>query len=522
MRFLRFLQITFASLCVGLTSLPAHAGNCGSYTCDIIITIDTSGHASVNSTNYGHGNGEDPAVLVINNSSTPLTHLTLGGDPTNGAFYNDGDGLYRVRGLPNTYETAAATFTMGSSPSTNSGTVTFTTPLVNGGSAYFSLESLYGSFYVASLTSTDPGLPLNYSYSPGGGGGGSSIPNIVTSGNSGLNVTSNVSISVNPVFDGGTLTLGAGTPATTNYTVTANGGTIDINGQTGNAAKFASISDDPSVGINGPFGTLTITNGASSGSPNVLTFVGNMGYSGQTVINNSAILALANDPTNGTDGDISSSSKIVANGKFDISQIVSSSSQIQWLSGSGTVNLGNKELQIIGAASTSSDTFSGTIADGGLAGGSGGSLTILGGTQILSGHNTYTGATTIDGSTIASTLALRGAGSIAQSSQVSVVNGGVFDISGTTSGASIRSLSGDSTSSVNLGNQKLNITNGAGSFAGNIADGGLVNATGGPFKSPVEFKHFQVLIHIPVEQRLMLEQNSALTQALLWAVVACL
>src|SRR5262249_31322618 len=50
-------------------------------------------------------------------------------------------------------------------------------------------------------------------------------------------------------------------------------------------------------------------------------------------------------------------------------------------------------------------------------------------------------------------------------------------ISGTTAGASITNLAG--TGHIALGNQALNITAAAGTFAGVIADGGITNNTGG-------------------------------------------
>src|SRR5205085_461225 len=79
-------------------------------------------------------------------------------------------------------------------------------------------------------------------------------------------------------------------------------------------------------------------------------------------------------------------------------------------------------------------TLSGIISDA--VSGTAGSLTITdsagGGTVTFSGVNTYTGTTTIKAGV---TLALAGTGSIATSSSVN--NSGVFDISATSSGASI-------------------------------------------------------------------------------------
>ncbi|MHB8270635.1 autotransporter-associated beta strand repeat-containing protein [Bradyrhizobium sp.] len=96
------------------------------------------------------------------------------------------------------------------------------------------------------------------------------------------------------------------------------------------------------------------------------------------------------------------------------------------------------------------------------------------GTTTLTAVNTYGGATTIS----AGTLALSGAGSIANSS--GVIANGTFDISDTTAGASIKTLSG--TGIVTLGSQTLTLTNASGSFAGAIGgDGGLVKQGAGLF-----------------------------------------
>ena len=129
-------------------------------------------------------------------------------------------------------------------------------------------------------------------------------------------------------------------------------------------------------------------------------------------------------------------------------------------------------------------TFAGVLADGGIGGGTKGSLIVSGGTQTLAGVNTYTGDTTIAPNPVGgtATLALAGNGSIATSSKVAIATGGTFDISQTTKGAAIMTLadSGASPSgNVALGAQTLIITNGSTTFSGVIADGGIGGGTGG-------------------------------------------
>jgi autotransporter-associated beta strand protein len=89
------------------------------------------------------------------------------------------------------------------------------------------------------------------------------------------------------------------------------------------------------------------------------------------------------------------------------------------IEGAGNIFLGAKNLAVGG--NNLSTTFSGVLQDGGIGGGTGGSLTKTGtGTLVLSGANTYTGATTVDGG------ALIVDGSIATSVLTTVTPGGTL------------------------------------------------------------------------------------------------
>ena len=195
-----------------------------------------------------------------------------------------------------------------------------------------------------------------------------------------------------------------------------------------NGGSFAGVVEDGSAGA---ATALTLAGGT-------LTLTGDNLYTGVTTISGTLVLSGS--------GSIADSSDVVDDGTFDISATTSGAS-IVTLSGDGTVGLGTETLTL----SDASTTFSGAID------GSGG-LTLTAGTETLTGTNLYTGVTTINGGT----LKLSVAGSIAGSSDVD--DDGTFDISATTSGASIVTLSGDGT--VALGIETLTLTNASTTFCG--------------------------------------------------------
>ena len=126
------------------------------------------------------------------------------------------------------------------------------------------------------------------------------------------------------------------------------------------------------------------------------------------------------------------------------------------------------------SASTVFDIEGGTV--NGVLAGTGQLQKSTASTVALTGANTYTGGTVIS----AGTLALTGTGSIANSSQVNLANAAAtFDISGTTAGATIKTLAGIANSHVTLGAQTLTVSNGSTSYAGVIQGTGGLTMTGG-------------------------------------------
>jgi fibronectin-binding autotransporter adhesin len=332
-------------------------------------------------------------------------------------------------------------------------------------------------------------------------------------------------------INGGTLALsGTGSIAHSSDVNVAANATFDISGTT-NGASIVSLDGNGNVNLGQQSLTLTQNNGSFGGviggtgglimqnGSQVLTGVNT--YSGVTSITGGT-LALSGH------GSLASSSDINVTGSalLDISGTTNGASIVS-LDGNGNVNLGQQSLTMTGAKGsfsgviggtgglnlaggteilTGTNTYAGTttigsgstlqIGNGGTTGAIAGDVTNNGslvfnrgnavnfarvisgvgaltqagsGTLTLSGANTYTGATTIS----TGTLALSGNGSIAPSSSVNVAGNASFDISGTTSGASIVSLNGNG--NVSLGQQSLTLTQANGSFGGVIGgSGGLV------------------------------------------------
>ncbi len=268
-------------------------------------------------------------------------------------------------------------------------------------------------------------------------------------------------------FGSGTVTIGAGGGTleyTANLTVSnrlilaANGG-INAHGTTSTWA-----------GVISGTGGLLVHDSIGDG---ILTLSAINTYSGATTIGLSNTVTLALSGT----GSISSSSYVgtVAGATFDVSQVSAGTVNIRGLKGTGgTIALGSKTLDITGSGTY---TYSGVIQNGGIGGGTGAGLALTGtGLLTLTGANTYTGVTAIN----SGELLLSTGGSIADSSNVSLASGAKFDISQTTSGATVNGLTG-SGGYVYTGAETLTVNvAGTDSFGGEISDsGGVNNVRGG-------------------------------------------
>ncbi|WP_296345300.1 autotransporter-associated beta strand repeat-containing protein [Reyranella sp.] len=272
----------------------------------------------------------------------------------------------------------------------------------------------------------------------------------------------------------GTLALsGAGSIAQSSGVQLDGTGTFDISASTNDQTI-----KDLSGGVDGRIvlGSRTLTAGTANNTTfggvisgdggftkqgtGQLTFGGANVYIGTTTIT-AGTLALAGS------GSVSGSSEVsVASGAtFDVSGIASATA-IKNLTGTGTVKLGARELQITQAAGE----FAGTIGGSG----TGTALSVLDGTLTLTGASTYTGDTFV-GPT--ATLALKDGGSIASTAKVVFGSSGSFDISQTTSGATVGGLEGGGL--VSLGSRDLTISGAGASFSGVIQGGGGLQLAAG-------------------------------------------
>ncbi len=178
-----------------------------------------------------------------------------------------------------------------------------------------------------------------------------------------------------------------------NATITNNSGgfVIFIHSTTaGNATITNNVGGDVSFRVNATAGNATITNNAGG----TLLFEHDSTAGNATLIN-SGTASFINNSSGGN-------ARLIANagGAFDISGLATSGTTAGSIEGVGTYLLGSKQLTVGGNGL--STTLSGLISDGGTSGGTGGSLVKAGGgTLTLSGNNTYSGGTAINGGLIA-------------------------------------------------------------------------------------------------------------------------
>ncbi len=248
------------------------------------------------------------------------------------------------------------------------------------------------------------------------------------------------------------------------------GATLDFAGLSSTISSLQSTS--ALATLHNASGTTTIDGGSFAGSitgggavavpaGGSLTLLGPNGYTGSTSI--AGTLALAGS------GSIASSSQVdlATGGILDISQTTAGAAVRtlgNTVGGTGTVSLGSRQLDI----TNGSTSFAGTIQDGGLGGGTGGSLRVSGGSFTVAGANTYTGGTTVS----AGTLSLATGATLGATTGSTSVAGGTLDLGGTSQTQNGVTLSAGGT----LSNGSLAVT---GTGTAVSSSGGTIDGLGG-------------------------------------------
>ncbi|GLQ97229.1 autotransporter outer membrane beta-barrel domain-containing protein [Dyella mobilis] len=223
-------------------------------------------------------------------------------------------------------------------------------------------------------------------------------PTSIITGNDSAGDVSNVVTPGNTVFPNGQQSNPDTSPGQALYGISFflnNSVMYDLQNQlTGYSPFFVSINPISTSGNGYTISAATPPQGIAgviSGSGPLIVASGGMAqltgantYTGATTIAQGGWLGIAGA------GTIADSSSVQANGTLDISRS-SGPALIQSLSGAGNVALGGNTLELTNA----SGTFAGVLADGGLVGGTGGSLVIAQGVETLTGNNTFTGSTGI-------------------------------------------------------------------------------------------------------------------------------
>jgi autotransporter-associated beta strand protein len=300
---------------------------------------------------------------------------------------------------------------------------------VTGGDTYF-----YDTSNAASGSFTNEGAGVANAY-----GGGV----VFQDGATALNATfTNDAASVNGSYGGytlfiGTSTAGSGTFTSQGATVSGAGGGITGFGQTSTAGNA----------------TLIANGGTGGGLGGSILFI--------------------EDSTGGT-----ATVEVFGNGALDISLHNSPGVGILSLEGTGQVFLGANNLAVGGTSGIT--IFSGTIQDGGMNGGTGGSLTASGpGTLTLSGANTFTGLTSVTGGL------LNLSNSLALQNSTLATGGIVFDSSVSSHAFTIGGLSGsgnialaDNAVTPNAVALSIGNNNDSTTFSGTLSGGGSLTKTG--------------------------------------------
>ena len=273
-------------------------------------------------------------------------------------------------------------------------------------------------------------------------------------------ITNNANVNI---FFNNSSTAGAATITNNgnlNFNDNSSAGSATITTNSGSTVAFSSFSTAGNATIiNNDSLAFTFFNSTSAGSAKITLNGGRLDF-GDTATAGSATITTNSGGTTLLTGQSSGgTARFIFNGTgaLDMSGLTTGGTTAGSVDGRGNIFLGANNLTV--GSSNLPATFSGVIQDGGLFGGTGGSLTKVGsGTLALSGINTYTGATSIDAGT------LEVDGSIAHSSGVTVNSGATLSGTGIVDPVTTTIMNGGTLSPGNAAN-----LTGALSITGNLA-----------------------------------------------------
>jgi len=404
----------------------------------VVVFADTStaGSASIANTNNGdvrffNSSTAGSASITNNNGLVRFFDTSTAGSAT---FTNSNNGLVEFIGTSTAGNASITNNPTGVVQFLDASTAGSASIISNGGFEFFG-ASTAGS---ANITNNSTG---GLQFSDSSTAGGATITN-----NSGLllfrDTSTAGSATINNNF-GALLFRNASTAGSA--TITNSGNVVFFDTSTAGSATItnnnnltffnSSSAGSASITINATGGVQFF--GSSTAASASITNNGGLIFQNSSTAGSATIITNSGGRTRFTDSASGGSARFVLNGtgQLDISTLSAAGTMAGSIEGNGFVFLGAKNLAVGG--NNRSTNFAGIIADGGLAGGTGGSLTKTGaGTLTLSGINTYTGATVVDagilsvnGSTAASSLITVNAGGTLGGNGIvgnTVINGGAL------------------------------------------------------------------------------------------------
>ena len=421
------------------------------------ITVDSGGTLDMNGKNDVVGSIAGAGPILLGGAA-----LTSGADNTNTNYSGtlSGAGTLTKTGTGTLTLSGANTYTGATTVSGGTLAVSATAGL--GTNAAGTTVATGGTLDLQNITGVDEALTLSGGTLKTSTGTTTVVTNVVLGANSTVDVSGTGLTLANPIsgtgfgitktgtgaltlsatntytgatiINGGTLVSGAADVIPNASAVTvATGATWNLNNNTetiGSLAGAGTVSLGSAGLTAGGDNTTTTFSGGITGTgaftktgTGALTLSGANSYTGTTTISGGTL-------THGVANVLSDSTTVsVATGAtWNLNNF---NDTVASFAGTGAITLGSGTLTFGG--DNTSNTYSGTMSGTG-------SLTQTGtGTLTVTGNNTYSGITTIGSG---ASVVVTGTGNLSGSG---VVNAGTFDITGTTTGSSVRYLAGSGT-----------------------------------------------------------------------------